>query len=165
MHHALENDEFLNVRWATEDPNPTAKRSEHARLVQEGERGIARALDPDFVQRVRELDELEGIVEPRRPADEGEGEGDEDARAGKRQRIEIEEAPRQPALPVAAPPPPPAPAPAPAGAAGILSAHAVDSLKYMAALRQQKQAQPLVVKASTPAGLGGLAAYGSDDED
>ncbi|GAA5946922.1 hypothetical protein JCM1841_004638, partial [Sporobolomyces salmonicolor] len=149
--------------WATEDPNPTAKRSEHARLVQEGERGIARALDPDFVQRVRELDELEGTVEPRRPADEGDGEGDgdEDARAGKRQRIEIEEEPRQPALPVEAPPPPPAPA----GAAGILSAHAVDSLKYMAALRQQKQAQPVVVKASTPAGLGGLAAYGSDDED
>ncbi|CEQ41855.1 SPOSA6832_03601, partial [Sporobolomyces salmonicolor] len=163
MHQSLENDEVLNVRWATEDPNPTAKRSEHARLVQEGERGIARALDPDFVQRVRELDELEGTVEPRRPADEGDGEGDgdEDARAGKRQRIEIEEEPRQPALPVEAPPPPPAPA----GAAGILSAHAVDSLKYMAALRQQKQAQPVVVKASTPAGLGGLAAYGSDDED
>ncbi|KWU44202.1 hypothetical protein RHOSPDRAFT_3697, partial [Rhodotorula sp. JG-1b] len=62
MHQSLDNDEVLNVRWATEDPNPAAKRKEHKRLLTEGEKGIQVSLDPEFVQRVRELDELEGKV-------------------------------------------------------------------------------------------------------
>jgi hypothetical protein len=37
-------------------------RQEHKRLLTEGEKGIQVSLDPEFVQRVRELDELEGKV-------------------------------------------------------------------------------------------------------
>ncbi|TNY21386.1 Pre-mRNA-splicing factor CWC2 [Rhodotorula diobovata] len=180
MHQSLENDEVLNVRWATEDPNPAAARKEKARLVAEGERGVAKALDPEFVQRVRELDELEGRVGPREDADAGAGAGkeEEDEGAGrgkKRARIEpppgatiVEEQAHN--ANAAPPPPPPLPAPAPA-AGGILSAHAVDSLRYMAHLRQQKTGAPAPAAVAAaapakakPAGLGALAAYGSDDE-
>lgn len=166
--------------WATEDPNPAAARKEKARLVAEGERGVAKALDPEFVQRVRELDELEGRVGPREDADAGAGAGkeEEDEGAGrgkKRARIEpppgatiVEEQAHN--ANAAPPPPPPLPAPAPA-AGGILSAHAVDSLRYMAHLRQQKTGAPAPAAVAAaapakakPAGLGALAAYGSDDE-
>ncbi|KPV76445.1 uncharacterized protein RHOBADRAFT_35091 [Rhodotorula graminis WP1] len=215
MHQSLEGDEVLNVRWATEDPNPAAKRAEHRRVVAQGEKGITQVLDPEFVQRVRELDELEGRVGPREI--EGEGEeaqaqaqgrleapqpqgaheaGDEvddegAGRARKRARVAAAapEAPPAAATVVEAqaravggapPPPPPAapgPAPAPGLASGILSAHAVDSLRYMAHLRQQKQGPAAgagasaagvgaqaAVKAKPVVGLGALAAYGSDDE-
>ncbi|BGP46625.1 Pre-mRNA-splicing factor [Rhodotorula kratochvilovae] len=178
MHQSLENDEVLNVRWATEDPNPAAARAEQARLVTQGEKGIAKALDPEFVQRIRELDELEGRVGPRegdeqaqieapRSAEEDEDEGAD--RGKKRARMApppgatVAEQAAQNAH-AAAPPPPPPPAPA-AAAGGILSAHAVDSLRYMAHLRQQKAAAPAPpAAAAKPVGLGALAAYGSDDE-
>ncbi|GAA5852430.1 hypothetical protein JCM9279_001199, partial [Rhodotorula babjevae] len=195
MHQSLEGDEVLNVRWATEDPNPAAKRAEHRRVVAQGEQGITKVLDPEFVQRVRELDELEGRVGPREDDDDEQAQieapqqeqeqqeaqddvDDEGAgRAKKRARV----AAPPPAATVveaqarttngAAPPPLPAAA-APAPAAGILSAHAVDSLRYMAHLRQQKEQGPGAAAAAAaaapvkakPAGLGALAAYGSDDE-
>ncbi|GJN87317.1 hypothetical protein Rhopal_000265-T1 [Rhodotorula paludigena] len=177
MHQSLDNEEILNVRWATEDPNPAAQRAEHARVLESGEKALAQALDPEFVQRVRELDELEGRVAPRADGDDnaGEEEGEEEeGRQKKRARIEA-----LPAATVAeeqarnagavAPPPAPAPAPVPQAPSGILSAHAVDSLRYMAALRHKTGggAAPEVKKAAAPpapAGLGGLAAYGSDDE-
>ncbi|GAA5911492.1 hypothetical protein JCM6882_000516, partial [Rhodosporidiobolus microsporus] len=166
MHQSLENDEVLNVRWATEDPNPAAARAEHARLVSLGETGIAKSLDPEFVQRIRELDELEGVAPPRERTPEPE---QPEGPAVKRARIE---APAQVAEDAAAAPAPAAPtAPAPTLAGGLLSQHAVESLRVMAQLREQKQgggggavkpAPPPATKAAT--GLGGLAAYGSDDE-
>lgn len=123
---------------------------------------------------MRELDELEGLVEPR-PRDEDDDAEAHHARA-KRARIEPAEPspaaagsegqppspPSAQAAAAAAPPPPPK-------ANGILSADAVGSLQFMASLRAQQKG-PAVVVASTPAktpaagGLGGLAAYGSDDD-
>ncbi|GAA5913052.1 active spliceosome conformation promoter CWC2 [Sporobolomyces salmoneus] len=163
MHQSLEGDEVLNVRWATEDPNPAAKRSELQRLKDQGAEGISKALDPEFVQRVRELDELEGLVEPRQDEDDEvqeEGEG----RGAKRARIEQEPNQPQPPLPLEAPPPP-------ASSTlknGILSADAVGSLQFMASLRAQKGTGPVPIEAkkttTTGGGLGGLAAYGSDDD-
>jgi hypothetical protein len=115
---------------------------------------------------VRELDELEGIVVPREPSPEQEQQ--EDERASKRQRIEPSAAAADsnaPTSQAALPAPPP---PQPTVASGILSAHAVDSLKYMASLREKRAAQPVAVKAA-PApvkstGLGALADYGSDSD-
>ncbi|GAA5839068.1 hypothetical protein JCM5353_008722 [Sporobolomyces roseus] len=168
MHQSLEGDEVLNVRWATEDPNPTAKRSELVRLKEQGEAGIANALDPEFVQRIRELDELEGIVPPQEDAEEGveeEGQGRE-----KRARIDAppqqEREEVQPPLPIEAPPPAIA-----AAKSGILSADAVGSLQFMASLKARGGGGgggPVKVAAEQPkktmGGLGGLAAYGSDDD-
>ncbi|BGP54325.1 Pre-mRNA-splicing factor [Rhodotorula sphaerocarpa] len=191
MHQSLDNDEVLNVRWATEDPNPAAKRKEHARLLQEGEAGIQVSLDPEFVQRVRELDELEGKTAPRLedgdesralPAPEEEEDGEGEGRQSKRARIEPapppaatveEEHARHNMTAAGAPPSHAAPAAA-AAAGGILSGHAVDSLRVLAQLREKRlqEAQAAGVSVPTPkaapakaaTGLGGLAAYGSDDE-
>ncbi|KAM0788215.1 hypothetical protein ACM66B_001372 [Microbotryomycetes sp. NB124-2] len=171
MHQSLDNDEVLNVRWATEDPNPTAKIAEAKAIRSQGEDGIASRLDPDFVQAVREMDELEGIVEPRRP-DAVEEQSDDEApaengRATKRARIEAPPTPA-PGAKAAAPATQAAAVPAATGQPkGILSAHALDSLKVLASMRQpQAAAAPAQQKAAAPAtALGGLAAYGSDDED
>ncbi|KDE07358.1 hypothetical protein MVLG_02400 [Microbotryum lychnidis-dioicae p1A1 Lamole] len=164
MHQSLDSDEILNVRWATEDPNPAAKRRNRRELEQAGEDGIAATLDPEFVRRVRELDELEGLVEPL-PAEMPEIEAardekpdeEEEGRQNKRARIEA----------------PPTPttgtqngAHEPVKAGGILSANAIDSLKYIASLRQATAA-PTSKTAAPPThanAWGGLAAYGSDEE-
>lgn len=159
-------------RWATEDPNPVAKIAERKYIKRKGEEGIAAALDPEFVQAVREMDEFEGLVEPRQPdADTGTPDasnrienGDEEEDTGsrrKRQRIEAPAAVAQPAQPVA-------PTPTAEPPKGILSAHALESLKYMASLKQQQQSQSAALPVKAPAattGLGGLAGYGSDSDD
>ncbi|GAA5829271.1 hypothetical protein JCM3766R1_001042 [Sporobolomyces carnicolor] len=178
MHQSLEGDEVLNVRWATEDPNPAAKRSELKRLKEQGAEGIAKALDPEFVQRVRELDELEGLVEPRQDAANDDNDDDGNERGAKRARIEPgpqDEAGQQ----QQSPPPPPLPletAPTQSLKGGILSADAVGSLQFMASLRAQRGggggagATLVSAEAKKPTttagngGLGGLAAYGSDDD-
>jgi hypothetical protein len=53
-HQALDNDETLNVRWATVDPNPAAQKREAARLEEQAAEAIRRALPASFVA------ELEG---------------------------------------------------------------------------------------------------------
>ncbi|KAK4704339.1 hypothetical protein P7C70_g1874, partial [Phenoliferia sp. Uapishka_3] len=169
MCQSLDEDEVINVRWATEDPNPTAKVAEHAYLVKQGEAGIAKGLDPDFVQSVREMDELEGLVEPRTfDAESGDYEGD--VRGAKRARIEqvppplpTGETPTATSSAPAAAPVPSPPVVEPTQQMGLLSANAIESLKFMASLRQ---ATPPVPKAAAPkpVGLGSLADYGSDDD-
>ncbi|BGP14295.1 hypothetical protein JCM10213_007732 [Rhodosporidiobolus nylandii] len=164
MHQSLDSGEVLNVRWATEDPNPAAARAEHERLLSQGEAGIAKSLDPEFVQRVRELDELEGVVDvaPREPTPEPQQPGGPGVKRSREEIQAAEEGQAQRAIE-----PPPATL-----AGGILSAHAVDSLRFMAQLRQQKGAAPAAaaapakaVQAPKPAGLGALADYGSDSEE
>lgn len=189
-------------RWATEDPNPAAKRKEHKRLLTEGEKGIQVSLDPEFVQRVRELDELEGKVAAAAESsplelEEGlssttmsaevEGEEAEGQRKAKRARIEappaatvVEAQTRNnntvpAASSTSADSATPTPAPAPGG---ILSGHAVASLQVLAQLREKRLQEakaaglappppapaPAKLTAKPATGLGGLAAYGSDDE-
>ncbi|KAK4050093.1 Pre-mRNA-splicing factor [Microbotryomycetes sp. JL201] len=165
MHQSLDNDEVLNVRWATEDPNPTAKKAEAKAIREQGEEGIASRLDPDFVRAVREMDELEGVVEPLQPDAVEEDQGAEDdsaqenGRAAKRARLEAP--PAKVTAPAALPAPTPASQPK-----SILSAHALDSLKVLASMRPQpitSQQKSAVAPAANA--LGGLAAYGSDEDD
>lgn len=135
---------MICYRWANEDPNPTAKVSEAARLVTLGEEGIAASLDPEFVQAIREMDELEGIVErriPLPPQEQPEPEVEvEEERVTKRARIEP---------------------PQPTKAIGILSGNTLDSLKHLAGIQSQPvQNVPVAVKV----GLGALADYGSDSD-
>lgn len=139
-------------RWATEDPNPAAGRAEAARLVEMGEAGIAKGLDPDFVQAIREMDELEGLVEPREASPVAQIESAEPAtdRPNKRARIE-------------APLPPPEP-PAVVLPTGLLSAHALDSLKFVAGLRNGGDTTKKILAKPAIVGLGALADYGSDSD-
>ena len=50
---SLDNDEILNVRWATEDPNPTSKVEERERLEAMGREAIQAKMDPRIVDAMR----------------------------------------------------------------------------------------------------------------
>jgi hypothetical protein len=138
---SMDNDEILNVRWATEDPNPTTKVIEKRRLEEIGTAAIASKLDPrmvDAMRSVRALEEEEILVEELPP--------DEPVR--KRQRIEAPpdtdgDGQEQPAN-------------------GLLSAETLQGIKALADMRNQRMGkQPTVPKR----GLAALASYGSDDDD
>ena len=145
---SMDNDEILNVRWATEDPNPTTKVIEKRRLEEIGTAGIASKLDPGMVDALRAIRALEGetldelLVEEaeeppskRRKIDNPvEYEPDEDEEEGE----EMEEPQK----------------------AGLLSAETLQGLRALAEMRKK-------VKPSKPGkpGLSSLAEYGSDEGD
>ena len=168
---SLDNDEILNVRWATEDPNPVSKVAEKRRLEEIGQAAIRARMDPrvvDAMQSVRALEEgreyhaEDGDVD----MDQEEGEGGPE---GKRRRIEgpetdepeggVEELPE-------------AQEPKTDGPQGLLSSETLESLRYFSELRRRNGAVPASAPASAApakvqpmaAGLG-LGDYGSDDED
>lgn len=57
-HQALDNNEILNLRWATVDPNPLAAKREAARIEEQAAEAVRRALPAAFVA------ELEGRETP-----------------------------------------------------------------------------------------------------
>lgn len=57
-HQALDNNEVLNVRWATVDPNPLSAKREAARIEEQAAEAVRKALPADFVA------ELEGRETP-----------------------------------------------------------------------------------------------------
>lgn len=143
---SMDNDEILNVRWATEDPNPTTKVIEKRRLEEIGTAGIASKLDSGMVDALRAIRALEGgsldeplaeeVQEPpskRRKFDTPVvDEPDEDEE-------EEEEEPQK---------------------AGLLSTETLQGLRVLAEMRKK-------VTASKPGkpGLSSLADYGSDEGD
>ncbi|KAI5207134.1 pre-mRNA-splicing factor cwc2 [Aureobasidium subglaciale] len=68
-HQPLDNNETINVRWATVDPNPQAQKREVRKIEEQAADAIRRALPAEYVAEI-----------------EGRGEGWEDAR--KRRKIE-----------------------------------------------------------------------------
>lgn len=68
-HQALDNDETLNVRWATVDPNPLAQKREERKVEEQAAEAIRRALPAEYVVEI-----------------EGRGEGWQEAK--KRRKIE-----------------------------------------------------------------------------
>ena len=157
---SLDNDEILNVRWATEDPNPTSKVAEKRRLEEIGQAAIRARMDPrvvDAMQAVRALEEG-------REYHEGDEFGDVDQEAdvggpeGKRRRIEGPEADEPDVEPFEA-----------QGPQGLLSAETLESLRYFSELRRRNGAVPAsttapAAKVQPIAGLG-VGDYGSDEED
>ncbi|WAQ87302.1 hypothetical protein PtA15_8A206 [Puccinia triticina] len=163
MCQSMVDEEVLNIRWATEDPNPAAKRSEHARLVQMGSERIAAKLNPELVEAVEALDRLEQGTDdsPQKRSQPDE----EPARESKRTRQDS-----PPPLPPLPPPlEHPSLEPVPANLTpslpvhhGLISSEALQSLRSLAAANK---AQIPGAKASIkPSPLSGLADYGSDDE-
>jgi RNA recognition motif-containing protein len=57
-HQALDNNEVLNVRWATVDPNPLSAKREAARIEEQAAEAVRKALPADYVA------ELEGRETP-----------------------------------------------------------------------------------------------------
>lgn len=160
---SLDNDEILNVRWATEDPNPTSKVEERERLEQIGREAIQSKMDPRIVDAVRAIRALEdGEV-----LDDGDAvqDSEENGRPAKRRKLELEDVPQGSAT--AEPDPEPEEEPQPQRT-GLLSADALEGLKYFAEIRKRNAMAVPVVRVAPPPKLPteglGLADYGSDDE-
>ncbi|PFH47075.1 hypothetical protein AMATHDRAFT_153006 [Amanita thiersii Skay4041] len=152
---SLDNDEILNVRWATEDPNPTQKVLEKRRLQELGKEAIQARMDPRIVDAMRMVRALEdGVIldeEGNLPEDQDE-EG-ENGPTSKRRRLEIE---KGPSLVPAEPP----------ASNGILNTDALESLRYFAEIRKKNGSAPPVQKRAQPPPTGlGLGGYGSDEDD
>jgi len=153
---SLDNDEILNVRWATEDPNPVQKVAEKERLEEIGQEAIRTRMDPRIVDAMRSVRALEDgdilddvqDTEDNVEADNEQGDGPRDS---KRRRLEVETPEEQE---VQRP-------------TGLLSADTLEGLKYFAEIRKRNG---LTARSRTthppkpPAGLG-LADYGSDEDD
>ncbi|KAI0306211.1 hypothetical protein B0F90DRAFT_1910540 [Multifurca ochricompacta] len=150
---SLDNDEILNVRWATEDPNPTSKVAEKRRLEEIGQAAIRARMDPrvvDAMQTIRALEEARIITL--------KAGGGCNGPEGKRRRIDGPET-------VEEPPEPQEPAPE-----GLLSSETLESLRYFSELRRRNGGTPVAApvasfKVQRPATGLGLGDYGSDEED
>jgi len=160
---SLDNDEILNVRWATEDPNPTSKVEERERLETIGREAIQSKMDPRIADAMRAMRALED-------GDALDGEGgpqeDEDGQpAAKRRRLEIEDALQEPGF--LQPDPEPEEELQPQQT-GLLSVDALEGLKYFAEIRKRNALGKPVIRvapASKPPLEGlGLADYGSDED-
>ncbi|KZP11014.1 hypothetical protein FIBSPDRAFT_937710 [Athelia psychrophila] len=156
---SLDNDEILNVRWATEDPNPTQKVAEKRRLEDMGQEAIRERMDPRIVDAMRAVKALEDgdILD-----DEGDGFGDEQEMDeggdgephAKRMRMQEDEQEQEPQAPQPL---------------GLLTADTLEGLRYFAEIRKRNGAPPPGPAKRTQAlppptaGLG-LADYGSDED-
>ena len=152
---SLDNDEILNVRWATEDPNPVQKVAEKRRLEDMGQEAIKARMDPRIVDAMRAVRALEDGVAVDEDADEQSDHFEQqDEPESKRRKLDLETD-----VHLDSPSPPP-------NAAGLLSADTLEGLKYFAQIRSQHgfiPTQQRLPPLSSKAGLG-LADYGSDEE-
>ena len=162
---SMDNDEILNVRWATEDPNPTSKIQEQARLEEMGKKAIQERMDPrivDAMRAVRALEEgiplenegeegeeekaqrreLEAMAEASEASDESDNE-DEAQRGAKRRRLE-----------------------GPLKPTGLLSADTMEGLKYFAEIRKRHENNQVVKQTSAPKPNSTALSldYGSDED-
>lgn len=182
---SLDNDEILNVRWATEDPNPVSKVAEKRRLEEIGRDAIQAKMDPRIVDAMRAVRALEDGVEleddgqheeyvmeegedgtrAKRPRLTFEAEGDAHHFAEEAETSAMEPEPdfQDNVLPSQQQPPPPS---------GLLSADALEGLKYFAEIRKRSAASaaaPARAKSGAPPHQAqialGLAGYGSDEDE
>jgi hypothetical protein len=168
---SLDNDEILNVRWATEDPNPTSKVAEKRRLEELGQAAIRARMDPrvvDAMQAVRALEEGREYH-----ADDGYTNEDLEAGAvqpeGKRRRIEMPETGQSEGMEELPEPREAEPELEKPHGQGLLTVETLESLRYFSELRRQNGAAPAPAPAPStrvqqPAAGLGLGDHGSDDE-
>jgi hypothetical protein len=156
---SLDNDEILNVRWATEDPNPVQKVAEKRRLEEIGQEAITARMDPRIVDAMRAVRALEDgdVLDDEGDVAENWGFGEGEDPEPKRRRIEL-------------PPPQEEMSELTSQPLGLLSADTMEGLKYFAEIRKRNAATSVVGNAKTvppkPLTTGlGVADYGSDEED
>jgi hypothetical protein len=148
---SMDNDEILNVRWATEDPNPVQKVAEKERLEQMGQEAIRARMDPqivDAMRAVRALEDGEVVPDDEAVASEGDTHPSEE-RSAKRPRLEVEKPPNH----------------EPSQQPGILSAGALEGIKHFAEVRKRNASASVTRKVPQPMPTNlGLADYGSDED-
>ncbi|KAF8134903.1 hypothetical protein EV363DRAFT_1212787 [Boletus edulis] len=153
---SLDNDEILNVRWATEDPNPVQKVAEKHRLEELGQEAIKARMDPRIVEAmraVRALEDGDALGEEGQVVDAVDDDSEAIGFHGvKRRKIEappefLNEQPSRPA--------------------GLLTADTLEGLRYFTEIRNRNGSMASQnVSMSKPVSTGlGLADYGSDEDD
>jgi hypothetical protein len=158
---SLDNDEILNVRWATEDPNPVQKVAEKRRLEDMGQEAIKARMDPRIVDAMRAVRALEDGVMVDDDVDGQDGQDgyieEQDEPESKRRRLDLESDDVHSETPSPSPPKP----------AGLLSSDTLEGLKYFAQIRS-RHGLPLAQHGPPPLPsktVLGLADYGSDEDD
>lgn len=137
---SMDMDEVLNVRWATEDPNPGQQKVEDKKIAEEGKKIIASKMQDDFVEAVQAVRALEEGDEEDFYHIEATEELDEDDRPAKRVKSD--------------------------GDSGLLGGEALDNIKYYAELarKQAEEARKRKVPAAKATGVALLGGYGSDED-
>jgi len=159
---SMDNDEILNVRWATEDPNPVQKVAEKRRLEEMGQEAIKARMDPRIVDAMRSVRALEDGGEYQEEEEDGQPDSKRRRLAIEDGDIEIDEDDSPPESP-----PPQSEREQPPNPTGLLSADTLEGLKYFAEIRKRNGGAAVQHRAPPPPSSGGLglADYGSDDED
>ena len=177
-HQALDNNEVLNVRWATQDPNPGAQKREVRRIEEQAAEAIRKALPPEYVAAIEgggaaEADAAD--ARKRRRIEGGFGlEGYEASDDVWYEKVKSEWAAEQqrhadgpPAAPEAEAPPEQKavgrPAEAAGGDGGIFSGATLAALERSRAARPSQAAHRIARKPAAPAGP--LVGYGSGSEE
>lgn len=166
-HQSLDGDEVLNVRWATEDPDPLAKAREKRRLEEQAADAIRKILPTEFVDEIegkdpeakkrRKIESSFGLEGYEAPDDIWYAKGKEAVQNNETKRIEgrteeveqndkyeethDEEKKEE---------------------GSLLTSSTLDTLKQIS--NNNNSAEPLA-KSSKQGGLAGLAAYDSDEDD
>ena len=161
---SLDSEEVLNVRWATEDPNPTEKIEEQKRMAEEGQKTIKSMLDDKLIEASQALRALEDgdeqdfyPIQPASPSPEPE---ERPAKKARNDGGAGETALRAKANGNGA-------AAAQAPSSGLLSGAAMDNIRYYAELarkqaeEERENARKAPAKPAMSALLGG---YDSGDD-
>lgn len=162
-HQSLDHEEILNVRWATQDPNPLSQKREARRVEEQAAEAIRRALPAEFIAELEGRDSS-SVKRQRTEAEYGlEGyDAPDDVWYGRARAIEQSEkqtqleAPEEKKLLEAAPAQETAPT-AEQRAPGLIGGNTAAAFKRFAASNTAQPAQ--VIKPSGP-----LVGYGSDDD-
>lgn len=147
---SLDEGETLNVRWATEDPNPKAIVEERKRVLDTGTEGVTKklAMDTELIHATRQIEALQNGLPPPppieqisdKPVNENEIE-DEDKTINQNQQQKPQETQSNNKL---------------------LSGSSIQALKNLAQVQVTK---PTSVPINKPnGGLSGLSGYGSDSD-
>ncbi|GAK65768.1 nuclear mRNA splicing protein [Moesziomyces antarcticus] len=174
LNQSLDHDEIINVRWASDDPNPAAQKRNQEQLRRAGERAIMAGMSTQAIeaqQALRALEALDGSDadtngKRRRITRSSQDEEDELRRLDEENAREWAEILRERQAAQAAAQASqtvPAAAAVPtsesknAAGSGLLNA---ETMSNLASLHNQRQKD-----APATNGLGSLAAYGSDSDD
>lgn len=175
MNQSLDHDEIINVRWATDDPNPAAIKREKRRMEEEGSRRIVEGMSEEQMEVLNARQRLENGEDDsskRLRIEEG-GQDDEEMQklieenqrnweimeAEKRQKQQEQQQQQQQQQPQIQ-----------QQQGTIFSSEIMGGLAHLEQLRRAKPAEVPAKKATPTApaaarGLGGLAAYGSDSDE
>lgn len=185
LNQSLDHNEIINVRWASDDPNPAAQKRNQEHMRRAGERAIMAGMSTQAIEAQQALRALEGLehrggedagLKRRRIAqqsydDEMRRLEEENERGWAEYAQERQAAAAEAAAAAAAAATTTAvqttPAPVPTSSTGSNSLLNTETMSHLATLQTQGQKQGVTstTRAAVSNGLGSLAAYGSDSED